>query len=55
MPNAESPTIDVLIGEFKKLYSATDYVPMIMPTPSCECGADKHGFASHSTWCPKHG
>jgi len=20
----------------------------------CECGADKHGFASHSTWCPKY-
>lgn len=21
----------------------------------CECGKDKHGFASHSVWCPKHG
>lgn len=20
----------------------------------CECGKDKHGFANHSTWCPKH-
>jgi hypothetical protein len=20
---------------------------------ACECGADKHGFASHSNWCPK--
>ena len=20
----------------------------------CECGADKHGFASHSNWCPKY-
>jgi hypothetical protein len=20
----------------------------------CECGKDKHGFASHSTWCPRH-
>lgn len=19
----------------------------------CECGKEKHGFASHSTWCPK--
>lgn len=19
----------------------------------CECGADKHGFANHSRWCPK--
>lgn len=23
------------------------------PIPICECGADKHGFASHSTWCEK--
>lgn len=21
---------------------------------SCECGKEKHGFANHSTWCPKH-
>lgn len=21
--------------------------------PVCECGTDKHGFASHSGWCPK--
>ena len=20
----------------------------------CECGKEKHGFASHSRWCPKH-
>lgn len=20
----------------------------------CECGKDKHGFASHSKWCDKH-
>ena len=20
----------------------------------CECGADKHGFANHSDWCPKY-
>lgn len=20
----------------------------------CECGKDKHGFANHSIWCPKH-
>ena len=20
----------------------------------CECGMEKHGFANHSTWCPKH-
>ena len=19
----------------------------------CECGTEKHGFANHSTWCPK--
>lgn len=23
------------------------------PDPVCECGADKHGFASHSNWCGK--
>lgn len=22
---------------------------------SCECGKDKHGFANHSSWCPKNG
>lgn len=22
--------------------------------PICECGTDKHGFASHATWCDKH-
>jgi hypothetical protein len=21
---------------------------------ACECGKDKHGFARHSTWCPKY-
>lgn len=21
---------------------------------SCECGKDNHGFACHSTWCPKY-
>lgn len=21
---------------------------------TCECGADKHGFASHSKWCAKY-
>lgn len=21
-------------------------------TGACECGKDKHGFASHSNWCP---
>ena len=20
----------------------------------CQCGMEKHGFANHSTWCPKH-
>ena len=25
----------------------------INPIPICECGADKHGFASHSSWCGK--
>jgi len=20
----------------------------------CECGADNHGFTSHTTWCPKY-
>ncbi len=20
----------------------------------CECGMEKHGFANHSRWCPKH-
>lgn len=20
----------------------------------CECGKEKHGFAAHSRWCPKH-
>jgi hypothetical protein len=21
---------------------------------TCECGKDKHGFAKHASWCPKH-
>ena len=21
---------------------------------NCECGKDKHGFFSHSSWCPKY-
>lgn len=25
----------------------------IVAVKVCECGADKHGFASHSGWCPK--
>lgn len=33
------------------------WVDEAVPTPAvkeCECGKEKHGFASHSTWCPKH-
>lgn len=28
-------------------------LPIVNLDPVCECGADKHGFASHSGWCPK--
>lgn len=28
---------------------------MIVPkNKECECGMEKHGFANHSRWCPKH-
>lgn len=33
-----------------------DEVALLYPgkTPSCECGAEKCGQPSHSTWCPKN-
>lgn len=26
-------------------------ISKLMELPMCECGKEKHGFASHSTWC----
>jgi hypothetical protein len=42
-PLAQSRTIESSVNIVKKL-SGTE----------CECGKDKHGFASHCTWCPKY-
>lgn len=28
--------------------------PPVKKAKECECGADKHGFANHSDWCPKY-
>lgn len=36
-----------LVKEFDKLIDESK-------EKACECGKDKHGFASHSDWCPKH-
>jgi hypothetical protein len=42
------------------LFSGGIFEPVKTPVPCapevliCECGKDKHGFASHSTWCKKY-
>lgn len=45
---------DFYESSFSKTYAAI-WVDDPAPTSkACECGKEKHGFASHSTWCPKH-
>ena len=34
-------------------YVVFDTIPKQSST-ECECGKDKHGFAFHSSWCPKY-
>ncbi len=36
----------------EKLIENQEYITKY--TNNCECGKEKHGFASHSNWCPKH-
>ena len=50
-----------IVEELKKIFSKNmeDSQHGVWKTPifnqlNCECGKDRHGFASHSTWCPKH-
>lgn len=36
--------------------NAFDYGQLKSPSDaSCECGSEKAGLGTHSTWCPKHG
>lgn len=37
-----------------KGYEMAEGKPYAIKTKVCECGTDKHKFASHSTWCPKY-
>jgi len=38
--------------QYNELVCAKIITPII--EKKCECGKDKHGFASHSPWCPKY-
>jgi len=46
-------TVDVVE---ENQYIGCDYAftPDDIPGNKCECGKDKHGFASHSDWCNKY-
>lgn len=50
---------DIVCHEFiktvnKALSDGVDQGTLIYTDSVCECGKEKHGFQSHSTWCPKH-
>lgn len=40
-------------GTDKKDISVNPLDNLVKPS-ICECGKDKHGFAEHTSWCPKH-
>lgn len=42
---------DDLIEAFDAMLAGTGF--SLIKKKVCECGKDKHGFACHSTWCPK--
>ena len=43
IPHPSNPGDTESFGSIVKKLSGTE----------CECGKDKHGFASHCNWCPK--
>jgi len=46
----------IKIADRKYLDGLYDQMPLIVKHSDliCQCGKDKHGFANHSNWCPKH-
>lgn len=55
-PNGNTWTVawymdDIMNGSLKPLVSSP--IPQSQ-VPICQCGTDKHGFATHSTWCDKY-
>ena len=46
---------EIYYANFIKQLAEVFPTPVIFGTPKvCECGMEKHNFANHSTWCPKH-
>jgi len=46
---------EIYYANFIKTFAEVFPTPVIFGTPKvCECGMEKHNFANHSTWCPKH-
>lgn len=44
--------VDGRIRNSPRALAISSIIP-IMDSKVCECGKDKHWFASHSNWCPK--
>lgn len=44
---------EILGGPFPIVFKTKEELLKKHEIKICECGTDKHGFASHSDWCPK--
>lgn len=47
-------TMGLTNEQIDSFLESLEYPQYLDMSTQCECGKDKHGFANHSTWCPKH-
>ena len=54
----EDYDLNDLLNQLRYFYNTESFYRYdrepVAEVKTCECGMEKHGFANHSTWCPKH-